>query len=61
MPYVVIRVDNLSKFNIPESCYKCSYELASALNCVICNRIVLPSEFDYHAERHPECPIKVFE
>lgn len=42
---------------VPLNCASCRTDLAVAVNCIYVQRIVLPTEHDMKAGRHPDCPI----
>lgn len=61
MKRLVIALKKKCHIDIPSSCSKCSFEIAHALDCVMCNRLVQPEEFDFWHTRHPECPMQIIE
>lgn len=42
---------------VPKNCATCNRDLAAAVNCIYTQRLVLPTEHDMNAGRHPACPI----
>lgn len=43
--------------DVPKNCATCNRDLAAAVNCIYTQRLVLPTEHDMNAGRHPACPI----
>ena len=42
---------------IPRNCNYCNASLAMAAQCIMVQRLVLPSEYDVN-KRHPSCPLR---
>lgn len=43
--------------DVPKNCATCNRDFAAAVNCIYTQRLVLPTEHDMNAGRHPACPI----
>lgn len=43
--------------DVPRNCASCRTDLAVAVNCIYVQRIVLLTEHDMNAGRHPDCPL----
>lgn len=52
MPDVLVR-----GLDVPKNCATCNRDLAAAVNCIYTQRLVLPTEHDMNAGRHPACPL----